>query len=481
MRDAPHGVGARPSPIPLPHLALLAGFAACAIGGGLVASRLAAHPMVVALGIAGAGATAVLVSLARRYGAPVVWVGVALVAIMAGEMSSLNLGGQSGKLLWADFVIGFGAAAACVRGRGAIDVPRAPVLDRLWPLLAWCALGLVVASDPLTAAAELKEWIVAAVLCAGAVSAATDARRARLLLGAVAFTGVLVALGMMFVALTSPLGAPIAIMKKLVDLPWGRTNYLAGLLILVIPLLLGLMGDAASLRARLACAAGLLLTVGGLAVSASKGAILSLAVALALTFGLARRQTRAPRLIVLAVFAAGAAMYVAGPLKQVTEMRLQSAALDYSAGERMDLYRLAWDQFLRHPLLGVGLNVFSVVSHRLHGVDTVPHNFELGFLAELGLPGLLLALAWGWALGAGARLARRHAATPRERSLALGLSAAFVAFALHNQVESTLYGQQFKMLLLVYAAAAWTIGREWQARAGAAGVDPRDSERAHLA
>src|SRR5205085_5440139 len=98
-------------------------------------------------------------------------------------------------------------------------------------------------------------------------------------------------------------------------------------------------------------------------------------------------------------------------------------------------------------------NVFSVVAHRLHGLDTVPHNLELGFLAELGVPGLLLALAWCWGLGAGARRALRAAATPRERTLALGLWAAFLGFALHNQVESMLYGQQYKMLLVVYAAA----------------------------
>ena len=472
MRAAPpgSGTGADRAPVlPPGSLIGLGVLATLTIGGALAAAPLASHPKLLALGVAGLCAVAGVAALARRFGVAVVWVGVALTAIMAGEMSHLSLGGQSGKLLWADFVIGIGAVVACARGGFALDVPRAPLLDRLWPLLGWCALTLIIASDPLTAAAELKEWIAAAVLCAAALSAAPDARRARLLLSAVAFTGVLVASGMLVVAITSPLGAPIAIMKKLVDLPWGRTNYLAGLLILAVPLLLGLMGESTTRSARFACAVGLVLSVAGLAVSASKGAILSLAVALALTFGLARRQTRAPRLIVLAVFAVGVLMYVAGPLKQVTEMRLQTAALDYSAGERMDLYRLAWEQFLRHPVFGVGLNVFSVVSHRLHGVDTVPHNLELGCLAELGLPGLLLVLGWAWALGAGAWLTLRHATTPRERSLALGVCAAFIAFALHNQVESTLYGQQFKMLLLVYGAAAWTIGREWQVRAATAG------------
>ena len=439
--------------------------ATLAIAGGATAASLAGQPKVAALGLAAALGVAMLVFVARRMGVAVMGVGLALISIMAGEMSSVSLGGQNGRLLYADLVIGIGAIAAFTRNDYCLDIPRAPLLDRMWPLLGWFALTLIIATDPLTAAAELKEWLMAGALGVGAVFAARDARRARMLLAAVAVTGALIAAGMIGVALNSPLGAPIAIMRKLVDLPWGRTNYLAGLLIVAIPLWLGLLGDAASWRGRIACALALVLTMAGLAVSASKGAIVALAISLLLTFGLSRRKALAPRLIVLAVFAAATAMFVAGPLHQVIELRLQASALDYSAGERMDLYRLAWEQFLAHPVFGVGLNGFSVVSHRLHGLDTVPHNFELGFLAELGLPGLLLVLAWAWALGDGARLALRAARTPGERSLALGMMAAFIAFALHNQVESTLYGQQYKMMLIVQAAAAWTIAREWQARA----------------
>ncbi len=444
--------------------------ATLAITGGAAAANLAGQPKLLALALALTLSVVTLVMVARRMGIAVMWVGLALVSIMAGEMSSVSLGGQNGHLLYADLVIGVGAVIACARNGLTIEVPRAPLLDRLWPLLGWCALTLIVAGDPLTAVAELKEWMVAGVLGIGAVIAASDARRARLLLAAVAITGVMIAAGMIGVALTSPMGAPLAIMRKLVDLPWGRTNYLAGLLIVAIPVLLGLMGDAASWRGRAVCALGLVITMAGLAVSASKGAIVALAVGVLLTFGLSRRQTLAPRLIVLVVFGLATAMFVAGPLHQVIEMRLQTSALDYSAGERMDLYSLAWQQFITHPVLGIGLNDFSVVSHRLHGLDTVPHNLEFGFLAELGLPGLLLVLAWVWAMGDGARRALRAAVTPRERSLALGMLAAFIAFAVHNQVESTLYGQQYKMLLVVQAAAAWSIAGAWEMRnAGAMG------------
>ena len=146
-----------------------------------------------------------------------------------------------------------------------------------------------------------------------------------------------------------------------------------------------------------------------------------------------------------------------GPLQQVMQYRFQASALDFSASARVDLYRLCLEEFWSSPLFGIGINNFSVASNRLEGVDTVPHNLELGFLAELGAPGLVLVLIWVGTLGAAAWRARQRAQTPRARVLALGLWAAFLGFMLHNQFESTLYGEQFKLLLVLVAAATWRL------------------------
>ena len=115
--------------------------------------------------------------------------------------------------------------------------------------------------------------------------------------------------------------------------------------------------------------------------------------------------------------------------------------------------------FQQHPLLGVGLGNFEVISNRLHGVDTVPHQYALGFLSELGIPGACLALGLMAALLGLAWRARRVAGTPPERSLALGTWAAMIGFAVHNQIESTIYGEQYKILLVLLAAATWGLAR----------------------
>jgi O-antigen ligase len=155
-------------------------------------------------------------------------------------------------------------------------------------------------------------------------------------------------------------------------------------------------------------------------------------------------------------------VFAASPLREAAAYRLLPSALDFSAGERMRLYALALEQFLQHPLLGVGLNNFSVLAHRLRGVDTVPHNFALGFLVETGVIGLIAVLAWGTALATTLRAplrAARTAGDPRQQALAIGPWAVFLIALVHNQFESTLYGEQFKVLLFLVAGAAWGLAR----------------------
>jgi O-antigen ligase len=393
----------------------------------------------------------------RRYGALGLWVALVVVSILAGEMSALPLGGQSGRLLWADGVLAAGLLVALARRGLSLEIPRAPFLDRMVLFIGWSALTLALARDPLTGIAELKEWIVAWAVGGLALAFARDARRARVLLGVVAVTGAMVALLMAWEALHSPFGFVLAVLLKKVDLAWGRTNYLAGLLILALPVTLGLFGHAASWRARVGWIAITVLQSAGILLSASKGAVVALIVGLTIAFARGGKGSRVTAFALVAIAALGIGVFSFGPLHEVIAYRLQSSALDYSVSERMDLYRLAAQQFARHPVFGIGLNNFSVAANRLTGVDTVPHNLELGLLAETGIPGFALGLFWVAALLTAAWRARHRARTPRARALAVGLWAACIGFVVHNQFESTLYGQQYKILLLVVAAATWRL------------------------
>jgi O-antigen ligase len=421
----------------------------------VVVAGLLDRPWLAGLAAGAAAVAAGVATLARRHGALACWIVLLALAIVAGEVSAISLGGQSGRLLWADLVLGLGVLVVLVRRDGRFDVPRTPLATSLVPWIAWSAFTLLFARDALTGIAELKEWVVAWMVLAAVLAFARDRARARLLLVVVAWVTALIGLLMVESAARSPMGWVLAVLLKKVDLPWGRTNYLAGLLIVGIPLTLGLLGHASTLRGRLHALFLVLCQLVGLVLSASKGGILALVIGLLAAYLPAARAARWGLATLGIVLASGVFVFVAGPLRQVLDYRLQSSAVEYSVGERVDLYELGWQSFVRSPVWGLGLNNFSVASNRLTGVDTVPHNLELGLLAEVGLPGLVLALVWIAAFGRAAWKARDPRHPARDRALGLGLWAAFVAFLFHNQIESTIYGEQYKILLMITAAAAW--------------------------
>ncbi len=409
-----------------------------------------------------------------RPGAGALWVLGAPLAVLAGEVGAVAFEGQSGRILWLDAWVGAGAAAWLVRRRLRVSAPRAAFLAALVPLLAWAGAGLPFARDPLTALAEWKEWAVAGVAAFVALDVVRDVPRARALLVAIAAVGAFVSLHMTWVALHDPLGPVLAVLLKRVDVPWGRTNYLAGLLVLSLPIALGALAGTRGAARRLALLAVLLANAYGLALSGSKGAVVALAAGLPVAFfgPWAGRAARGARLALFAIAGGFGVLLLAGPLRAALDYRLQPSALAYSSGERVALYELALRLAASHPVFGIGLNNFSVASHTLRGVDTVPHNFALGFAAELGLPGLALALAWAAATLALAFRAARDSAAGPDRLFALGGLAAVAGAAVHNQVESTIYGEQFKLLLLLACVALARLAQSPEAPGRGGGIHP---------
>jgi tetratricopeptide (TPR) repeat protein len=95
---------------------------------------------------------------------------------------------------------------------------------------------------------------------------------------------------------------------------------------------------------------------------------------------------------------------------------------------RYDFYRVALDEFLAHPLVGIGADNFQeqyLVHGRSEETPRYPHSVELRTLSQTGLVGALLALV---GLGA-ALLAGWHALRRRRRSDPLGQAVAAAALA----------------------------------------------------
>jgi hypothetical protein len=110
---------------------------------------------------------------------------------------------------------------------------------------------------------------------------------------------------------------------------------------------------------------------------------------------------------------------------------LNARLFDASGSSRLDLWRVAWDDAGRHPLVGSGAGSYAAqwFRDRPSPVDaTNAHELYLETLAELGPLGLgLLLTALGAPLIAGWR-ARRH-------PLMAGVLAAYVAFLVHAAAD----------------------------------------------
>jgi tetratricopeptide (TPR) repeat protein len=110
-----------------------------------------------------------------------------------------------------------------------------------------------------------------------------------------------------------------------------------------------------------------------------------------------------------------------------------------SAGtNRYDFWTVAWENFERHPLAGVGMDNFQQ-DYLLRGTSRekprYPHSFEVAILSETGLVGALLLFgAIGLALGAVAmRTVRRL--PPAAAGAAAAATGAFVYWLLHASVD----------------------------------------------
>lgn len=106
-------------------------------------------------------------------------------------------------------------------------------------------------------------------------------------------------------------------------------------------------------------------------------------------------------------------------------------------GQRYDLYRIAWDQFLDQPLGGAGEGSYLSAYYEHRRTDrnlNNPHSLPMALVAETGLIGAALFLAWLAGIGvAVARGARR--APPRDRVWIAGLTAAAVSVLAQSIVD----------------------------------------------
>jgi tetratricopeptide (TPR) repeat protein len=161
------------------------------------------------------------------------------------------------------------------------------------------------------------------------------------------------------------------------------------------------------------------------------------------------RALGATGLATLALVLVGGAVAVGNPVSRL-EHAWHTFKLGYAANSqtgsrlvsglgssRYDFYRVALDEFLAHPVLGIGVDNFQE-QYLQHGRSTetphYPHSVELRTLVQTGIVGSLLALVGlGAALWAAVRALRL--ADPLARSVVVAALAGFAYWAIHGSFD----------------------------------------------
>lgn len=245
----------------------------------------------------------------------------------------------------------------------------------------------------------------------------------------------------------------------------GHPNQLAYYFEILIPVFFAMVFAHSSAVMRALCLLALLASIGGIMTTLSRAAWLSVPLSLGLVFATVVGTRIMSRRGSLVLVAACAALFIGLMAAWPTIERRFTADDHQSSASRAPLNRGALSVVEQYPMLGVGLNNFSQVFHRLDrtgnarifrtgipGKSTyykqVVHNMYLLVWAEVGTIGLLAFI--GQFVVVFCTLWRRPSGEdPQWRALAIGIAAGLAAQLFHGMFDPG-FKTTFTVSLLVY-------------------------------
>lgn len=233
-------------------------------------------------------------------------------------------------------------------------------------------------------------------------------------------------------------------------LPLTNPNFLAALLVLLLPWVFLGSHRASGWPARLALGFLLAALLAALVATGSRGGVAGGLIGVGVAIAMSRlRPGRRTALI-----AAGGLLLAGGAVVWLSAGTGRSVLLDPA---REFLFGQAWSTFAAHPLTGIGLGAFPRFQEPLPGalessaIFRAPHNLYLTVAAETGLVGVLAAgLALGLLLLTGVR--GWLAGDPTRRAALAATFGTLAGVLVHGLVDSFLFFGWY-LLGIVFVAA----------------------------
>lgn len=274
---------------------------------------------------------------------------------------------------------------------------RVPISVKIWGiLLFWMSLSVLWAIDPTLSGARLISFTLLFLLYLALAVMPAKLRDLKAMLLASVVGGV-VAAGYGTYLFYHGLGL---ILKRLI-ISNGQDaidpNHFAAALILPVAVVTVFALRSNSLLRKLALVAVDIVFFAGIYASGSRGGMLAIGVVFAFIFWKSRHRFQ--------MFAVAAAGLAGSFFMPVSVWARFSNALSTGGAGRVSIWRVGWDAFKHHWLIGAGignfpaaydksfLNVFESYYTNWH---RVPHNLFVSTSVELGIVGMAIVLvAWG--------------------------------------------------------------------------------------
>ncbi|MDP9119315.1 MAG: O-antigen ligase family protein, partial [Actinomycetota bacterium] len=374
-----------------------------------------------------------------------------LAAIGGAALGALKLAGLLLALSW------FGMLTTRESAQRTFATAHPFVFGALVLFLAWAALSLIWAENTSQATTDLSRFALNAVLFLIIYSAVRKPSDAFVVAGAF----VLGAAGAAIYGLLTPTAKFDERLTSAVLDP----NELGATLVAGAALAGGIAAPRGTSPAvRLGAFAALVFCVVAALLTASRGSLIALAVAIVAGLVLAGRWR--PRFALLAIVAVvGAFLYYAAAAPPETRERIEETTRGSERVQegRTTIWQVGWRAFEANPVNGVGVGNFRTASRHyllqpgsLARSDTVvdepsvAHNTYLEVLAELGIVGIVLfGSVVFFSLGSSIKASRafRAIGDHRMEALAIGLSVALIGTLAADFFISEQFRKQLWLLL----------------------------------
>jgi len=322
----------------------------------------------------------------------------------------------------------------------------------IWfPFLIWSLLiGLIIGIDKLRIIAFWKNYFAGFLTLFVVMNFLVEDKEVKLLLRSIIFWAVGLALLEIKVILDA--GGLVSgfvglfIYKNLMNIGWGRSNYLAAFFVVIIPITLGYLLYTKKVFEKYLLSFFLLIMFFAITLTLSRGGILALIVALIILLP----KVVKPRYFfsALLLLAAIIVIFLLNPLTFVIIDRLSTLETSGSVYSRINYYIDVWNAFLDYPFTGVGFGNLSYYSKFILGPEFSPsaHNIVLGALGELGLFGAIMYLSIFLLIGKKIYLFYKSENDDYIKILRWSFIASFIGGFVHSLVEPTLEGFQFSIV-----------------------------------